>query len=76
MALDDRTSRMVFQTALARSDEGKNGAPEGFSKEEKELYLEYEKEIAENKKSGAIVNYSFPNNYDWEDGFGAIFDPK
>ena len=75
MAMDDRASMMVFKTVLARLDEGKKGPPDSFSDEEKKLYREYEKEVSANRDAGVIANYSFPNNYDWEDGFGAIFDP-
>jgi len=69
MAMNGRERMGVFKTVMCRLDDGKKGPPDSFSEEEKKLYLEYEKEIEENKKAGRIVNYSFPNDYDWENGF-------
>jgi len=60
-----RDQRQIFQTLTCRLDRGEKGPPESFTKEEKKFYLDMEKEVLENRKAGRIVNYDFPNDYDW-----------
>lgn len=66
MALSGRDMRQIFQTVTCRLDRGVKGPPESFTDEEKKCYNDFEKEILENKAAGRIVNYDFPNDYDWD----------
>lgn len=69
MALSGRDMRDIYQTLSCRLDDGKKGPPDSFTEEEKKMYLEMEKSVLADRKAGRIVNYDFPNDYDWENGF-------
>lgn len=70
-----REQMQIYQTVSVRLKEGKKGPPDSFTEEQKEWYRKMEKSTLEDQKAGRIVNYSWPNDYDWEDGiFGDDFD--
>ncbi|MBQ8074219.1 MAG: hypothetical protein IJ231_10705 [Clostridia bacterium] len=64
--LSGRRMRQISQTVLARLNEGLKGAPASYSEEEKKYYGDFEKEILADRAAGRIVNYDFPNDYDWD----------
>ena len=66
MAIDGRSQRQIFQTVTCRLERGEKGPTDSFNEEEKKWYNDIEKEILENRASGRIVNYDFPNDYDWD----------
>ena len=67
--LSSKQQMQIFQTMLARLDQGKNGPPDSFTDEEKDWYKKMEESTLEDRQAGRIVNYDFPNDYDWENGF-------
>ena len=62
--MDDRRCRQIFQTVMCRLDDGKEGPPDSYSEEEKDYYRKIETGIIQDRETGLIVNYSFPDNYD------------
>jgi len=66
MALSDRERNEILQTAIVRAESGERGAPASFTPEERECYLEYERDILRDLANGISPNYAIScSNDDW-----------